>query len=74
MPPLMQYGRTHIPRSFNATATKAHYNKCCLICSIDDAKLLTLNLTLIWFIFRCGLIQLIFDHGFSLSESWKAIP
>ena len=74
MPPLMQYGCAHIPRSFNATATKAHYNKCCLICSIDDAKLLILNLTLIWFIFRCGLIKLIFDHGFSLSESWKAIP
>ena len=61
MPPLMQYGRTHIPRSFNATASKAHYNECCLICSIDDAKLLILNLTF-------------FDHGYSLRESWKAVP
>ena len=42
-PPLMQYGRTHIPRSFNATATTAQHNKCCSICSIDDAKLLILN-------------------------------
>ena len=44
-PPLMQYGCTHIPRSFKATMpTTLH---CCSSCSIDDKKLLILNLTFI---------------------------